>query len=182
MNDLTATDPPEHRAVLAWLWRRRIEPAGTVFWIYMIAYSLGRGVIEFWRGDAGRGLYFGDHVSTSQLLAIAGGLFGLVMLLRGRRQQRSAAPGVPVVIARNAWRTIVGRRPAVSIRPLYLVSGRNSPAWSSSVSGNLPCDVTATSVVIARIGIEDSLASTTPGKSSRSASTSTSWRMKPATA
>jgi phosphatidylglycerol:prolipoprotein diacylglycerol transferase len=82
-------------AVLAWLWRRRVEPPGTVFWIYMIAYSLGRGIIEFWRGDVGRGLYFGDHVSTSQLLSIFGLVFGLAMLLRGRRRQRSAAPAVP---------------------------------------------------------------------------------------
>jgi len=78
--------------VLTWLWRRRIEPAGTVFWIYVLVYSVGRGAIEFWRGDSQRGLYFDGLVSTSQLFAVAGVAFAIVMLVRGRvRLRRSAA-------------------------------------------------------------------------------------------
>jgi phosphatidylglycerol:prolipoprotein diacylglycerol transferase len=75
--------------LLAWLWRRRIQPAGTVFWIYVVLYSLTRGLIEFWRGDSQRGLYFGDAISTSQLVSLAGLILGLTMLLRefGRRRQ-----------------------------------------------------------------------------------------------
>jgi phosphatidylglycerol:prolipoprotein diacylglycerol transferase len=87
-------------AVLAWLWRRRIEPAGTVFWIYVVVYSLGRGIIEFWRGDAARGLYFGGIVSTSQLIAIAGIVVGLAMLLRGLRRGRGTLPGAPARVRR----------------------------------------------------------------------------------
>jgi phosphatidylglycerol:prolipoprotein diacylglycerol transferase len=87
-------------ATLTWLWRRRIEPAGTVFWIYVIVYSLGRGIVEFWRGDAVRGLYFGDAVSTSQLIGVAAIVLGVVMLLRGRRQQRAGAPGEPARVRR----------------------------------------------------------------------------------
>ena len=75
--------------VLTWLWRRRLEPPGTVFWIYVALYSIGRGTIEFWRGDAQRGLFFGNSVSTSQLFALAGLVFAIAMILHGRRQLRA---------------------------------------------------------------------------------------------
>jgi phosphatidylglycerol:prolipoprotein diacylglycerol transferase len=77
--------------LLAVLWRRRLQPPGTVFWIYVLIYGLGRGLLEFWRGDAGRGLYFGARLSTSQLLAAAGISLALVMLVRGRLLRRSPA-------------------------------------------------------------------------------------------
>ena len=76
--------------VLTWLWRRRVEPPGTVFWIYVLLYSISRGVIEFWRGDAQRGLFFADSLSTSQLFALAGLVFAVTMIFRGRRQLRTA--------------------------------------------------------------------------------------------
>jgi phosphatidylglycerol:prolipoprotein diacylglycerol transferase len=72
--------------VLTWLWRRRLQPPGTVFWYYVLSYSLVRGIVEFWRGDVVRGVYFGGAVSTSQLVAIAGVVFATVMLARGRRR------------------------------------------------------------------------------------------------
>lgn len=77
--------------LLAWLYRRRIEPAGTVFWVYVTLYSLTRGTIEFWRGDAQRGLYFGGALSTSQLVAIGGLALGLTMLTVDRMRQRRHA-------------------------------------------------------------------------------------------
>jgi phosphatidylglycerol:prolipoprotein diacylglycerol transferase len=76
---------------LTWLWRRRPQPAGTVFWIYVLLYSIGRGVIELWRGDSNRGLYFGELISTSQLFALAGMVLSTAMLLRGLVQRRQAA-------------------------------------------------------------------------------------------
>lgn len=76
--------------VLSFLWRRRLKPAGMVFWTYVLLYSLGRGTIEFWRGDAHRGVYFGDLVSTSQLIAVATALLAAVVLLRAARQRRQA--------------------------------------------------------------------------------------------
>jgi len=74
--------------LLAWLWRRRLQPAGTVLWIYVFLYGLTRGIIEFWRGDVTRGLYFGGHVSTSQLIAAGAVTVGLAMLLVGRLRGR----------------------------------------------------------------------------------------------
>jgi len=76
--------------VLTFLWRRRPEPAGTVFWTYVLLYSLGRATIEFLRGDAHRGVYFGDHVSTSQMIAVVAALLAAVVLLRGWWQRRQA--------------------------------------------------------------------------------------------
>ena len=54
----------------------------------MLVYSVGRGVIEFWRGDTGRGLWLGEILSTSQLLGLAGAVLAAAMLVRGRLQVR----------------------------------------------------------------------------------------------
>jgi phosphatidylglycerol:prolipoprotein diacylglycerol transferase len=76
-------------ALLTLLWRRRPKPEGTVLWCYLLLYGIARFTIEFWRGDRGRGLYFNDLISTSQLFAIAGIAIGFVMLVRSRLARRS---------------------------------------------------------------------------------------------
>jgi len=76
-------------AILSVLWRRKLEPAGAVFWWYVLLYSLTRGVIEFWRGDSVRGVFFHGHASTSQLIAAAAGILAAAMLLRGARARRA---------------------------------------------------------------------------------------------
>ena len=78
-------------AVLTWLWRRKIRPDGSVFWWYVVLYSLTRGILEFWRGDKLRGVYFGGSISTSQILAGCALALGVFMLARGRL--RRSAPG-----------------------------------------------------------------------------------------
>jgi len=65
-------------------WRKRLKPAGTVTWIYFIAYGVGRATIEIWRGDAVRGLWLGGTVSTSQLLSLVAILAGILLLIRDR--------------------------------------------------------------------------------------------------
>jgi phosphatidylglycerol:prolipoprotein diacylglycerol transferase len=78
--------------LLTWLWRRRPEPPGTIVWTYVLLYSLGRGLIEFWRGDdAQRGVWFGGEISTSQIFALCGAAIALAMLVRARlgRQQEA---------------------------------------------------------------------------------------------
>ena len=70
--------------LLTVLWRRRVGPAGTVGWIYLVAYGAGRGALELWRGDAVRGLWFGGAVSTSQIFSAASILIGLFFLVRDR--------------------------------------------------------------------------------------------------
>ena len=78
--------------VLSLLWRRRLQPAGTVFWLYVLLYSVARGMIEFWRGDVHRGLYFGDRISTSQILALGGVVLALTILARARSAAHRTDP------------------------------------------------------------------------------------------
>ncbi|MDH3786415.1 MAG: prolipoprotein diacylglyceryl transferase, partial [Acidobacteriota bacterium] len=79
--------------ILTFAWRKKLKPDGTVFWLYVLLYSVGRGVIEFWRGDSHRGLFFGGLVSTSQLFALAGVVVALFFLVRNRRAALSARSG-----------------------------------------------------------------------------------------
>jgi phosphatidylglycerol:prolipoprotein diacylglycerol transferase len=72
-------------ALLTWLWRKKILPTGTVAWLYMLLYSVSRGVVELWRGDAQRGMWLGDRISTSQMIGLFVALFAITMLIRGGR-------------------------------------------------------------------------------------------------
>jgi phosphatidylglycerol:prolipoprotein diacylglycerol transferase len=69
---------------LSALWRKRLRPAGTVSWIYLIVYGAGRATIELWRGDAVRGLWLHGAVSTSQLFSLLAIVAGTALLIRDR--------------------------------------------------------------------------------------------------
>ncbi len=58
---------------------------GQVFWSYPLFYAILRFTLEFYRGDAVRGLYFGGLISTSQIIAIGMVFVSLFMLWRLRR-------------------------------------------------------------------------------------------------
>ena len=68
---------------------------GQRLWAYLAAYGLVRFAVEFYRGDSVRGLYFGNLVSTSQLIALATTTFALVAYSRGRRILGAQRPPVP---------------------------------------------------------------------------------------
>jgi phosphatidylglycerol:prolipoprotein diacylglycerol transferase len=55
--------------ILMVLWRYR-KFDGQLFWLYPLFYSVLRFIIEFFRGDVDRGLYFSGAVSTSQIIAV----------------------------------------------------------------------------------------------------------------
>jgi phosphatidylglycerol:prolipoprotein diacylglycerol transferase len=65
--------------ILMLLWHRR-KFDGQLFWLYPLFYSILRFSLEFFRGDADRGLYFGGMVSTSQIIAVFLFMFSLFML------------------------------------------------------------------------------------------------------
>ena len=68
-------------ATTLWLLkRRRFE--GQVFWAYVLLYAILRFVVEFFRGDAPRGVFFDGRVSTSQLIAVPAALLATFMLIR----------------------------------------------------------------------------------------------------
>ncbi len=68
--------------------RRYKKFDGQLFWIYVLFYAVLRFIIEYFRGDAIRGLYFGDAISTSQIIGIAMFLLAGFMLwkLKGAYQ------------------------------------------------------------------------------------------------
>jgi phosphatidylglycerol---prolipoprotein diacylglyceryl transferase len=57
------------------LLRRSKKFDGQLFWLYVLFYAVLRFIIEIFRGDAIRGLYLGNAISTSQIIAI-----GMVIL------------------------------------------------------------------------------------------------------
>ena len=66
--------------LLMWLIRRK-HADGQVFGTYLVLYGIARFLIEFLRGDPGRGQVFGGAMTGTQLIAIGlvivGGLFWL---------------------------------------------------------------------------------------------------------
>jgi len=74
-----------------WLLARR-RWAGQITAYLLVLYPIGRYLIEEFRGDSVRGLWFGGSLSTSQLISIAAFPFGLYLLWRGH--QRHAAESV----------------------------------------------------------------------------------------
>lgn len=61
---------------------------GQLFWLYALLYATLRFIIEFFRGDAVRGLYFGNAVSTSQIIAIGMFILSVLMMWRLRTENR----------------------------------------------------------------------------------------------
>jgi len=72
---------------------RRRRFAGQVFWTYLLLYSGLRFLVEFWRGDAARGMFLAGSLSTSQVISLPLCLLSLLMLLGLARRTRGAAPG-----------------------------------------------------------------------------------------
>jgi len=66
------------------LLRRYKKFDGQLFWFYVVLYAVLRFNIEFFRGDAVRGLYFGGAISTSQIIAIGMVILSGIMLWKLR--------------------------------------------------------------------------------------------------
>ncbi len=67
--------------------RRYKKFDGQLFGLYLVFYAVLRFTIEFFRGDAVRGLYFGGLVSTSQIIAIIMVLVAGAMLAWGWKKK-----------------------------------------------------------------------------------------------
>jgi phosphatidylglycerol:prolipoprotein diacylglycerol transferase len=84
---------------LLWLAAHR-KFEGQVTLAYLFLYSVARGTIEFFRGDASRGTVFGDAMSTSQFIAllmlVAVAVLYPYLSRRARREApQAAAPSAP---------------------------------------------------------------------------------------
>jgi len=70
--------------LVAWrLLIRRTYTGQVTLWVILL-YSIGRFVIEIFRGDEIRGLWFGGTLSTSQLISVVAGLVALALLIKNR--------------------------------------------------------------------------------------------------
>ncbi len=67
--------------------RRRKKFDGQLMIVWITLYSVGRFIVEYFRGDP-RGHFFGLSLSTSQGLAIIGFTCGLILLYRGFRKAK----------------------------------------------------------------------------------------------
>ncbi len=74
--------------VLQWAYRRKTFD-GEVFWLYVLLYSITRGIIEIWRGDIVRGFVIPGILSTSQFIGVLAALFSASMLLILSRRNRA---------------------------------------------------------------------------------------------
>jgi len=71
-----------------WLAHRK-RYHGQIFVWYCILYAIARSTIELFRGDD-RGMYFGDALSTSQLVSVPVVLVGIGVLIWTRRRRGEA--------------------------------------------------------------------------------------------
>ena len=82
-------------ALVAYLVLKRRRWYGQVAAVVLVHYSVTRFLIEAFRGDEIRGMWFGGLVSTSQLIAIPGALLGGFLLLRfAKRDDLKGAPAL----------------------------------------------------------------------------------------
>ncbi len=77
--------------LLLWIDRKvtRGAFAGRLAALYLVLYALARFAIEYWRGDADRGLYFGGALSFSQVVSILVVAAG-ILLYRALRSRHPA--------------------------------------------------------------------------------------------
>jgi phosphatidylglycerol:prolipoprotein diacylglycerol transferase len=73
--------------ILLLIWSKR-RFKGMVFGAYFILEGLGRMLVETWRGDLDRGVWFGlSWLSTGRLTALGFVLFGIAVLAWAKRHQ-----------------------------------------------------------------------------------------------
>ncbi len=77
--------------IIVWWFARRPRPAGAVFGLALVIYSLARMMIEFVRvPDAQVGYLMGDWLTMGQLLSWPMLLAGIALLLRARMQPQAS--------------------------------------------------------------------------------------------
>lgn len=76
--------------LLQWAYRRKTFD-GEVFWLYVLLYSISRGILEIWRGDLVRGFVVPGVLSTSQFIGLLAALLSAAMLFYLSRRKRVTA-------------------------------------------------------------------------------------------
>ena len=76
--------------LLQWAYRRKTFD-GEVFWLYVLLYSISRGILEIFRGDLVRGFVVPGVLSTSQFIGLLAALLAAAMLFYLSRRKRVTA-------------------------------------------------------------------------------------------
>ena len=76
--------------VLQWVYKRRTFD-GEVFWLYVLLYSITRGILEIFRGDLVRGFVPYIGLSTSQFIGVLTALASIGMLFYLSRRSQAEA-------------------------------------------------------------------------------------------
>ena len=80
--------------ILQFAFRPRKTWTGQLFAWFLVFYAIERSFWETFRGDP-RGMYFGETVSTSQLVSNPILALGIWLIVRQRRKVKAAAEGTP---------------------------------------------------------------------------------------
>ncbi|HVB33876.1 MAG TPA: prolipoprotein diacylglyceryl transferase [Patescibacteria group bacterium] len=80
--------------LLIWLGRRQ-KFTGELVATWMILYGFERGIIEFYRGDPGRGMMFNGAISFMQIVSVGLIFFGTWLFLKHRTQKLPAVVPEP---------------------------------------------------------------------------------------
>ncbi len=75
--------------VVLWMFKRYKRFEGQLFFLYIILYAIGRGVIEIFRGDIRRGFIIEDWLSHSQFISIL--MISIVAFFYVRQLKKSKA-------------------------------------------------------------------------------------------
>ena len=76
--------------IALWLLKRR-RYEGQVALTAVLVYAVLRFVVELFRGDAVRGVWFQGQLSTSQLISIVAGGFAAALLFKNWKRRDAAA-------------------------------------------------------------------------------------------
>ena len=74
-----------------WFYQRKPRIPGQTICVLAMGWTLPRALIEFWRGDSDRGLYFGDTLSTGQIMGISCFVIALIVYKTLTQRHRAAA-------------------------------------------------------------------------------------------
>jgi prolipoprotein diacylglyceryltransferase len=87
---------------IGWQILKRRRYTGQVSLWIILMYAILRSLVEIFRGDTIRGLWFGRAISTSQIVSIVAGMAAIVLLFKNR-ERRDPLP--------NARKTVPDPRP-----------------------------------------------------------------------
>ncbi|MDO8527473.1 MAG: prolipoprotein diacylglyceryl transferase [Deltaproteobacteria bacterium] len=80
------------QGVIWWIYKKHWRFQGQLFSVSVALYAVGRFFIEFLRGDADRGVYFGGNISSGQIFMVALFIFAMGLYFYFKRKALPPPP------------------------------------------------------------------------------------------